>query len=203
MILDVPYNFHWIEPGEVARSAQAYAGFLGPFLRAHGVQALVNLRGSNPGHFWWRYETRVCRRAGVVHVDAKLNSRQLPTRAMIVALLDAYDASPRPLLIKCSGGQDRTSFAAGLYLLHRHGPRAFALAERQFAPWPYLHWPKRRQRWLKLFFYFARERTSATSSRDWIEKHYSAHEFRSWLEARGEGQSFHGLYGVPGSDTGG
>ena len=202
MILDLPYNFHWIEPGEAARSAQAYAGFLGPFLRAHGIRALVNLRGSNPGHFWWRYETRVCRRAGVVHVDAKLNSRQLPTPAMIVDLLDAYDASPRPLLIKCSGGQDRTSFAAGLYLLHRHGPQAFALAERQFARWPYLHWPKRRQRWLKLFLYFARERSCETSLRNWTEKHYSAAEFRSWLKARGEGQSFRGLYDVPGSDTG-
>jgi hypothetical protein len=120
---------------------------------------------------------------------------------MILDLLEAFDASPRPLLIKCSGGQDRTSFAAGLYLLHHHGPRAFTLAERQFARWPYLHWPKRRQRWLKLFLYFARERWSDTPLRNWIERHYSAHEFRSWLKERGEGQSFHGLYGVPGSDA--
>jgi len=203
VILDVPYNFHWIEQGEAARSAQAYVGFLGPFLRAHGLRALVNLRGRNPDHSWWRYETRTCDQAGVAHIDAKLNSRQLPTAAMVADLLNAFDSSPRPFLIKCSGGQDRTSLAAGLYLLHCHGAQAFTLAERQFAPWPYLHWPKRRQRWLKLFLYFFRERSSDRPLRNWIEKHYSAQEFRCWLEARGEGRSFHGLYGAPGSAIGG
>ena len=35
---DVLYNFHWVVPGKAARSAQAYAGFLGPFLKARGIR---------------------------------------------------------------------------------------------------------------------------------------------------------------------
>jgi hypothetical protein len=199
LILDLPYNFHWVEPREAARSAQAYAGFLGPFLRAHAIRGLINLRGSNPGHSWWRYETRICARVGIVHYDVKLNSRQLPTKAMLLALIGAFDSVPRPFLLKCSGGQDRTSLAAALYLLHRQGWRGLADAEKQFARWPYLHLPKRKQRWLGLFAVFAAEHAGQNSLQRWIETGYSAEAFRAWLERRGESGSFHGLYGVAGS----
>jgi hypothetical protein len=196
LFLDVPYNFHWIESGQAARSAQAYAGLLSPFLRAHGIRAVVNLRGSNPAHLWWKYETRVCRKLGVVHRDAKLNSRQLPSRPMLVALLDAFDSLPRPLLIKCSGGQDRTAFAAALFILHRCGWRALAKAEEQFAGWPYLHWPRAQQRWLKLFPGFAAESAAGMPLRHWLATLYSAAQFGQWLNDRGYAGSFKGLYGV-------
>ena len=199
MILDIPYNFHWVIPGDAARSAQAYAGFLGSFLNAHGIRTMMNLRGANPGRLWWRREISICTREGVVHRDAKLNSRQLPTSAMLIELLDAFDSAPRPLLLKCSGGQDRTSFAAALYLVHRQGWQVFEDAEKQFALWPYLHRPRQDQRWLKLFLAFGRDQAAATPLRHWIERSYSQNEFRFWLEARGEQRSFHGLYDVPGS----
>ncbi|HEY2444224.1 MAG TPA: hypothetical protein VGI20_00610 [Rhizomicrobium sp.] len=195
-LLDLPYNFHWVERGEAARAAQAYAGFLGAFLRAHGIRALVNLRGSNPHYFWWRQETRICAREGIMHRDVKLNSRQLPTQGMLVDLIDAFDEAPRPFLLKCSGGQDRTSLAAALFVMHRHGDPTSA--DRQFDLWPFLHWPHRKQRWLRLLPQFARERAGNAQLRDWIERDYSAYGFRDWLEARGDGQSFEGLYGVPG-----
>lgn len=200
VILDIPYNFHWIESGAAARAAQAYAGFLGRFLRAHGIRAVLNLRGSNPRYHWWRYETRVCVQLGIAHRDAKLNSRQLPAQPMLIALVDAFDTLPQPMLLKCSGGQDRTSFAAALYLLHRHGWQAFADAECQFAIWPFLHWPHRQQRWLKLFLPFAREQAGGRALKLWLESGYSAGRFREWLEARGEGRAFRGLYGVPAGD---
>jgi hypothetical protein len=199
LILDIPYNFHWIEQGAAARSAQAYAGFLGAFLRAHGIRGLINLRGRNPKHIWWRYETRICVRDDIVHCDVKLNSRQLPTRAMLIALMDAFDSVPRPLLLKCSGGQDRTSLAAALYLLQQNGWCGLRDAEKQFARWPYLHLPKRKQRWLSLFPKFAAEQAGQIPLRRWIETDYSAEAFRDWLERCGEGASFHGLYDVPGS----
>ncbi len=198
-IPDVLYNFHWIVPGEAARSAQAYAGFLGPFLRRHGIATLINLRGANPHWAWWRYEKRVCGQTGVVHRDVKLNSRRLPTRAMLLDMLQAFDEARRPFLLKCSGGQDRTSFAAALYLLHRRGWSARSDAEAQFARWPYLHLPKRHQRWLKMFLLFVEERAGPRSVQEWIATEYQPEQFKSWLEARGLGDSFRGLYGAPAS----
>lgn len=188
------YNFHWIEPGKAARSSQAYAGFLAAFLRGRGIRALINLRGPNPQWRWWRSETRICAMLGIEHRDVMLSSKRLPTRKMLVALFDAFDEAPRPLLLKCSGGQDRTSFAAALYVVHAKGWPALADAEHQFARWPYLHLPHRHQRWLKLFLAFARERAGALSLRQWIATAYRPEDYQSWLEARGEGASFLGTY---------
>jgi len=194
---DLLYNFHWVEPGQAARAAQAYAGFLAPFLRSRGIAAVINLRGSNPSYAWWRYETDVCARQGIVHRDVKLNSRQLPTRAMLLDLLDAFETVPRPFLLKCSGGQDRTSFAAALYLLHARGWSAMQDADAQFARWPYLHLPHREQRWLRLFPAFAAEQSGGKTLGAWIAERYTPEDFKAWLEARGEGTSFRKIYGKP------
>jgi hypothetical protein len=190
---EVLYNFHWIVPSEAARSAQAWAGFLGPFLKAHNIATLINLRGANPHWDWWLNETRTCRKRGVAHVDLPFNSRRLPTRAQLLEMLDTIDAAKRPLLLKCSGGQDRTSFAAALYLLHTRGWGAGADAEAQFARWPYLHMPKAHQQWLRVFPAFAAEHAGDRPLRDWIDSSYSAEDFSAWLTARGQGESFRGL----------
>ena len=190
---EVLYNFHWIVPGEVARSAQAWAGFLGPFLTAHDIATLINLRGANPHWDWWLNETRTCRKRGVAHVDLPINSRRLPSRATLIEMLDAFDAAKRPLLLKCSGGQDRTSFAAALYLLHTRGWTALPETQAQFARLPYLHMPKAQQQWLRKFPVFAAEHAGQRSMRDWIRSSYSPEDLSDWLTARGQGDSFRGI----------
>ena len=194
---DILYNFHWIVPGEAARSAQAWAGFLGPFLRSHGINSVINLRGANPRWRWWHYETRVCARLGVLHRDVKLNSRDLPSRWLLLDMLAAFDDAPRPFLIKCSGGQDRTSFAAALYLLHTRGMDARSEAEAQFARWPYLHLPRRHQRWLKLFLPYLEEQIGARTLRSWVMEDYTPENFQAWLGARGLRDVFRTIQRLP------
>jgi len=199
---DIFYNFHWIAERKIARSAQAYAGFLGPFLRRHAMAAIVNLRGPNPKWSWWRYEKRVCARNGIAHFDVMLSSKRLPTKKMLENLFDAFDAAPKPILLKCSGGQDRTSFAAALWLVHVKGWGAFDEARAQFARWPYLHLPKPHQRWLKLFLEFAREEAGGKPLARWVRESYAPELLKAWLEARGHESSFKGLYDVPGTAPG-
>lgn len=191
---DILYNFHWIVPGEAGRSAQAYAGFLRPFLKHHKIATLINLRGVNRRWGWWHYERRVCEENGIVHRDVRMNSRKLPSRAILLDLLEAFDEAKRPLLLKCSGGQDRTSFAAALYLLHTRGLTARQEAEAQFARWPYLHLPKQDQRWLKIFVEFVEEQIGGRSLREWMAGEYAPEQFKVWLEERGLGDTFRGLY---------
>lgn len=201
-IYDVLYNFHWIIPGEAARSAQAYAGFLGPFLKVHRIATLINLRGPNARYMWWRYEARVCEKLGVEHKNTMLNSRRLPTRQMLINLIDAFDSAKAPILLKCSGGQDRSSFAAALYLINRFGWDAMERARAQFARWPYLHNPKKHQRWLKAFLDFAAEEANGKPLRAFIESDYTPERLKTWLEARGLGDTFRGLYDKPGTAPG-
>jgi protein tyrosine/serine phosphatase len=194
---DILYNFHWVVPGEAARAAQAWAGGLGRFLKKRGIRAIINLRGRNDDLSWWRNETRIAAEGGIAHLDAMLDSRKLPTRAMLVRLIEAFEAAPRPFLLKCSGGQDRTSFAAAIFLIHRGGWNAMAEAKAQFARFPYLHLPKQNQRWLATFPDFAAEKASGMPIATWIARHYDPEELKAWLDARDMGDSYAAIFTVP------
>jgi protein tyrosine/serine phosphatase len=192
--LDVLYNFHWVIPGEAARSSQAYVRRLGAFLEAHSLRGLINLRGRHPRFRWWRYETAVCKRHGVSYFDAMLDSRNLPLAGMLVALFDAFDAVPRPFLIKCAGGQDRSSLVSALYVVHRKGWSALEEAQRQFARIPYLHFPKQEQRWLQLFLPYARAQAGDKPLAEWARTDYDPAAFATWLQASGMEKYFRGIF---------
>lgn len=194
---DILYNFHWVVPNECARAAQAWAGGVGPFLERRGIKALINLRGRNDDLSWWRNETGAAKSHGIAHLDAMLDSRKLPTQAMLVRLIEAFDAAPRPFLLKCSGGQDRTSFAAALYVLHRGGWKAMDEARAQYARFPYLHFPKRQQRWLKPFLDFAAEDAHGLKLAEWIGKRYTPERLKQWLDRQGLAGSYAGIFVVP------
>jgi hypothetical protein len=194
---DTLYNFHWVVPGQIARGAQAYAGFLGPFLKRRGIASILNLRGPNPKFRWWHYEKRVTERLGIAHFDMPLNSRNLVLRLQLTKMLDFMEAGAKPLLIKCSGGQDRTSFACALYLLNRYGWSHFDEAMAQFSRWPYLHFPKMHQRWLKQFFLYARAHAGEKSLHEWIEEVYTPEDFKAWLDANGMSDHYRTLYSAP------
>lgn len=187
--LDRLYHLHWVTP-EAARCAQPYLGFYARFLRPHGFRSLINLRGENADLSWWRREKSVATVLGIAHFDVKLSSRNIPSRSGLGALFDAFDAAKPPILMKCSGGQDRTSLAAALFLLRRDGPPGLAEAQAQFAFWPYLHRPKAYQLWLKQFPAYAVAEAHGASIADWARTRYDPKAFAAWLAARGLPKSF-------------
>jgi hypothetical protein len=195
--LDIAYNFHWVVPGEAARMAQAHFGGLAGLLKRHEIHALINLRGANPDIGWWQREKIACSKAGVAHFDVMLDSRKLPTRAMLVSLFDAFAAAPRPFVVKCSGGQDRTSLASALYVLDRAGWQAFDVAGLQFARWPYLHLPKTHQRWLKPFITFARDEAGGVPVAEWVRRSYDPQRLAAWLEDRGMREFYAHVFETP------
>ena len=106
---DVLYNFHWVVPGEAARAMQAWAGGLGGFLKRRQIRAIINLRGRNDDLSWWKKETAIAKAGGIAHLDAMLDSRKLPTRAMLERLMECFDTAPRPFLLSPSGHRSSTS----------------------------------------------------------------------------------------------
>lgn len=189
-VLSILYNFHWIIPDDAARSAQPYAGFEERHLRSNGIQSIINLRGAHPEWGWWQREARCCRRLRIAHFNLSMNSRTLPTRAFLLDLLWAFDTAPRPLMIKCSGGQDRTSFASALYLLHRNGWAAREAAAYQFRAIPYLHMPRRDQKWLRAFLQFVQDDAGDAPLAHWCRDQYDPATLRQWLLKRGMSWSF-------------
>jgi hypothetical protein len=194
---DILYNFHWVVPGEAARAAQAWGGFLKSYLARRGIKAIINLRGNNSDLSWWQYETRVARELGIAHLDAMMDSRKLPTRKMLLRLIESFDTAPKPFLLKCSGGQDRTSFASALYIIHRDGWGAVEKARAQFARFPYLHFPKKHQRWLKPFLDYAHEAAQGRPLSAWIAQDYSPERLKAWLDGKGLNEAYAGIFVVP------
>ena len=173
--------------------------FLGPFLKRHGIAAVdQSARPQSRTGAGGIIERRVCARRG--HRAFRCHAVLAPAadaRRCWCNLIAAFDAAPAPLLLKCSGGQDRTSFAAALYLLHTKGWGAEGEARAQFARWPYLHLPKTHQRWLKAFVDFAKAGAGRPLAQ-WLRETYTSEALRTWLVANGLGDSFRGLYADPG-----
>ena len=194
---DILYNFHWVLPGEAARMAQPWAGGYRRFLARRGIRAIINLRGRNDDLSWWKNETTAARALGAAHFDAMLDSRKLPKREMLVALMQAFAETPKPFVMKCSGGQDRTSLAMALYLIQRDGWAALPEARKQFARFPYLHFPKRHQRWLAPFLDFAAEDAKGAPLAEWIARDYTPEKLKDWLDARGMSDFYGKIFTVP------
>jgi hypothetical protein len=195
-VLDRLYNCYFVAPG-VFRSAQPYLGFYRAFLRGHGIKGLINLRGPNHRFGWWRRESAMTEKMGIMRRDVGLSSKRLPSKAVLQALFEAFETVPKPLLLKCSGGQDRTSLASALYLLHEKGAGALAEAEAQCAAWPYLHRPRANQEWIRLCPRFAVEDAEGMALAQWARTQYDPQRFAAWLEAQGFGRPFHGFQDEP------
>jgi protein tyrosine/serine phosphatase len=121
-----------------------------------------------------------------------LDSRKLPTRAMLARLMEAFEEAPLPFLLKCSGGQDRTGLAAALYLIHRDGWSAHDGAMIEFSGSA-----KKHQRWLKLFIAFADEEARGRPLAAWIKADYEPERFAQWLRSHGHADSFEKIFVVP------
>jgi hypothetical protein len=188
------YNVRPVD-ADVYRSAQPLlAGHLGRLIQRFGLRGVINLRGAHPGTGWYEREVAVCRGAGVTHVSISLSSRKLPQKDTLQSILDALERLPRPILIKCSGGADRTSLVSGLYLMqqawtrHARPPATdelLALARKQSRFFPYLHLPARKQRWIRAFFEFYADDGADLSPARWIGQRYTRDRFADYLRGRG------------------
>lgn len=109
-------NFHPIIEGQAYRSAQPDAQDLVQWARQKGIRSVVNLRGAAPDAGWYREEIAASERLGIVHADFAMSASVFVPPAKQKALLDLIADLPKPVLIHCRSGADRTGLAAALYL---------------------------------------------------------------------------------------
>ena len=109
-------NYHAVLPGELYRSAQLSGEELSDRIARDGIRSVLNLRGSNPGAAWYPPEVAAALAAGVAHYDLPLLSSQSLSRADAERLVALMRDAPKPLLVHCEGGADRTGLATALYL---------------------------------------------------------------------------------------
>jgi protein tyrosine phosphatase (PTP) superfamily phosphohydrolase (DUF442 family) len=121
-------NFYAVDPGKFYRSAQLTGDELDEVIRRFGIKTVINLRGDNPGASWFDNEVRVVNKERVKFISLPMATDSIPHTDELEALLDAYSKSPRPILIHCQSGSDRTGEASAIYAMeYMHMPREQAL----------------------------------------------------------------------------
>ncbi len=113
-------NIHSVVPGVVYRSAQLSPERLSGLIAERGVKTVLNLRGAFPGEAWYDGEHATVTKAGVKHIDFELSSKLEVPPAQAEELIRIMREAPKPLLIHCWGGADRTGLASALYLYAIH-----------------------------------------------------------------------------------
>jgi len=108
-------NFHAITPDVAYRSAQLDRDELEHYIRKYDIRTVLNLRGSHPGKEWYDEELRTCRNLDVEHCDIGLSAVETPSEGDVRQLLHFMTHAPRPVLIHCQGGADRSGLAAALW----------------------------------------------------------------------------------------
>jgi hypothetical protein len=67
-------------------------------------------------------------------------------------------------------------------------------AQKQFLRFPFLHFPREHQRWLRQFLPFAREQANGAPLADWVRREYDPAVFARWLDTNGFAGTYNGIW---------
>ncbi len=139
LALQITGNIHVVEPGVFYRSAQLNGEQLSEILNTYHIRSVINLRGANESAAWYENELMVTAKHNAKHFDVRMGATSEPGPKLIAKLLNVLKTAPRPVLVHCYSGADRSGFAAALFERFFEHKSAQAAA-RQLSFW-YGHFP--------------------------------------------------------------
>ena len=111
------HNFHAVIPGQVYRSEQLSQTALKKVIEREHFKSVINLRGAHPNLSWYQQEMSAVDDKQIKHYDFALQSKTLPNAQTLQILVIAIATAPRPLLIHCLNGVDRSGIASAIALI--------------------------------------------------------------------------------------
>jgi len=113
--LQLTGNIHAVTDGVAYRSAQLNGARLAETLQQYGIKSVINLRGDNVDDEWYTNELKLTAAQRAVHYDIGMYAKREPDAATVKRIFEVLRTAPRPILIHCSSGSDRTGLVAAIY----------------------------------------------------------------------------------------
>jgi protein tyrosine/serine phosphatase len=130
--LQILGNFHEVVPGQYYRSAQPTAAQIADYARKYGIKSVLNLRGENSSATWYKEEVAEAAKLGLKHVDFRMSARRGLTTERARELIALLHDLPKPILVHCKSGSDRSGLVSAIYVFKIAGQGEEA-AERQIS----------------------------------------------------------------------
>lgn len=111
------HNFYEVIPNAVYRSNQPDINALEKDMHLYHLKSILNLRGKNFEEKWYQDEIQFSATHQIIHYDIALESKKLPSKDTIEHIIAILMKAPKPILIHCESGVDRTGFVSALALL--------------------------------------------------------------------------------------
>ena len=108
-------NFYEVDPGKFYRMAQPSGETLPRIIEDYQIETVINLRGEAPGDKWWEEERTAMEASGKTWINIPNRAGRLPHKEDLRKYLDALKHAPRPIVVHCQVGADRTGLASAIY----------------------------------------------------------------------------------------
>jgi protein tyrosine/serine phosphatase len=134
-------NLHTVSEGVLYRSAQLSQQQFADAIQEYRLKSILNLRGAHPGEAWYDDEIAAAREAGIAHYDYPMSAKRRLAREQIEPILEIVRNAPKPLLIHCRSGADRSGLVAALFRLaieHATPEEADRQLSLRYGHFPYL-----------------------------------------------------------------
>ncbi len=109
-------NFYAVQEGAFYRSQQLSAAELEKYIKKYSIKTVINLRGDDEAD-WWQQEKATAERQGAMFFSLGMSAIYLTTKETLMQLLVLFQTAPRPIMVHCIGGSDRTGEVSALWVL--------------------------------------------------------------------------------------
>jgi protein tyrosine/serine phosphatase len=110
-------NFHEVTPGILYRSKQLSGSQFEHFIKKYKIKTVINLRGASPDAKWYQEEMNTMQRDSVLHLDIHLSAVRYVPPQKLDSILKVVASVPKPILVHCQGGADRSGLFCAAWKL--------------------------------------------------------------------------------------